>query len=165
MREIFGRAEYLREICSTDTYARDTGTRCMNLPSAKIVKKGAGELRHKATVKLFESGEYTLSAYLKTTGLTVTSGYKGAFLRVTANGTVYESRPALSSTADRGIGTFASGWERLSVCFPFEYGEDTSVAIELVVTRSRARCTGAVRRWKAGEWRTRSISLLMATSA
>ena len=75
--------------CSTDTYARDTGTRCMNLPSAKIVKKGAGELRHKATVKLFESGEYTLSAYLKTTGLTVTSGYKGAFLRVTANGTVY----------------------------------------------------------------------------
>ena len=83
-------------------------------------------------MKLFESGEYTLSAYLKTTGLTVTSGYKGAFLRVTANGIVYESRPALSSTADRGIGTFASGWERLSVCFPFEYGEDTSVAIELV---------------------------------
>ena len=120
------------KVCSTDTYARDTGTRCMNLPSAKIVKKGAGELRHKATVKLFESGEYTLSAYLKTTGLTVTSGYKGAFLRVTANGTVYESRPALSSTADRGVGTFASGWERLSVCFPFEYGEDTSVAIELV---------------------------------
>ena len=118
--------------CSTDTYARDTGTRCMNLPSAKIVKKGAGELKHKTTVKLFESGEYTLSAYLKTTGLTVTSGYKGAFLRVTANGIVYESRPALSSTADRGIGTFASGWERLSVCFPFEYGEDTSVAIELV---------------------------------
>ena len=55
--------------CSTDTYARDTGTRCMNLPSAKIVKKGAGELKHKTTVKLFESGEYTLSAYLKTTGL------------------------------------------------------------------------------------------------
>ena len=104
----------------------------MNLPSAKIVKKGAGELRHKATVKLFESGEYTLSAYLKTTGLTVTSGYKGAFLRVTANGTVYESRPALTSTAGAGVGTFASGWERLSVCFPFEYGEDTSVAIELV---------------------------------
>ena len=91
-----------------------------------------GEFRQKATVKLFESGDYTLSAYLKTTGLTVTSGYKGAFLQVTANGTVYESRPALSSTADRGIGTFASGWERLSVCFPFEYGEDTSVAIELV---------------------------------
>ena len=118
--------------CSTDTYARDTGTRCMNLPSAKIVKKGAGELKHKTTVKLFESGEYTLSAYLKTTGLTVTSGYKGAFLRVTANGTVYESRPALTSTAGAGVGTFASGWERLSVCFPFEYGEATSVAIELV---------------------------------
>ena len=118
--------------CSTDTYARDTGTRCMNLPSAKIVKKGAGELKHKATVKLFESGEYTLSAYLKTTGLTVTSGYKGAFLRVTANGTVYESRPALTSTAGAGVGTFASGWERLSVCFPFEYGEATSVSIELV---------------------------------
>ena len=43
-----------------------------------------------------------------------------------------ESRPAISSTADRGVGTFASGWERLSVCFPFVYGEDTSVAIELV---------------------------------
>ena len=83
-------------------------------------------------MKLFESGEYTLSAYLKTTGLTVTSGYKGAFLRVTANGIVYESRPALTSTAGAGVGTFASGWERLSVCFPFEYGESTSVAIELV---------------------------------
>ena len=83
-------------------------------------------------MKLFESGEYTLSAYLKTTGLTVTSGYKGAFLRVTANGIVYESRPALTSTAGAGVGTFASGWERLSVCFPFEYGEATSVAIELV---------------------------------
>ena len=30
------------------------------------------------------------------------------------------------------MGTFASGWERLSVCFPFEYGEATSVLVELV---------------------------------
>ena len=74
------------------------------MPSAKIVKKGTGELKNRITVKLFQSGEYTFSAYLKTSGLTVASGHKGAFLRATANGNVYtHSNKESFSPADKMI--------------------------------------------------------------
>ncbi len=59
-----------------------------------IEKKGPGELVKKIDAQLFESGYYTSSAFLKTTGLIVASGHKGAFLRVTSNGNIYESRAA-----------------------------------------------------------------------
>ncbi|MBR4428292.1 MAG: RHS repeat protein, partial [Clostridia bacterium] len=121
---------------SGDTRTFDTGVTCMGMPSAKLVKNGAGEFKERITAKLFGSGEYTLSAYLKTNGLTVPGGCKGAFLRVTANGNTYESRGALSATAGMGTGTFAEGWERLNVCFPFEYGTDVSVTAELVCDAS-----------------------------
>ena len=122
--------------CSSDTYTWVTGTLCMNMPTVRIVKNGLGEFIQRMTAQLSESGTYTLSAYLKTDGLTVADGYKGAFLRVSANGDTYESRPAISATSGIGAGTFAEGWERLSVCFPFTYGTDTSVTAELVCDAS-----------------------------
>ena len=125
----------------TKAYASDTSewkndTLCMSMPSRLVTKRGAGELKNSINASLFKSGTYTFSVYLKTTGLTVASGYQGAFLRVTANGNTYESRPAISSTEGIGTGTFAEGWERLHVSFPFTYGSDTGVTVELVCDAS-----------------------------
>ena len=121
---------------SSETISNDTTETCMSLPSVKLIKKGAGEFKQRISALLFKSGIYTLSAYIKTSGLTATSGYKGAFLRVTSNGNIYESRATLSSTMSKGRGTFAEGWERLSVCFPFTFGTDTSVTVDLVCDAS-----------------------------
>ncbi|MBQ3762844.1 MAG: RHS repeat protein [Clostridia bacterium] len=135
---------------SSESIANDTNETCMSLPSARLQKKGAGEFKQRITAQLFESGTYTLSAFIKTSGLTVASGYKGAFLRVTANGNVYESRAAVSSTAGKGVGTFAEGWERLSVSFPFVYGTDTSVTVDLVCDASAGTLNWACPQLEAG---------------
>ena len=121
---------------SSESIVNDTSVLCMSLPSAKLVKRAAGEFKQRITAQLFKSGTYTLSAFVKTTGLAIAGGYKGAFLRVTANGNTYESRPAISTTEGKGVGTFAEGWERLSVCFPFTCGTDTSVTVDLVCDAS-----------------------------
>ena len=117
---------------SSDACARNTGTRCMSLPVAKLVKGGAGELKLSANGQLYKSGTYTFSGYVNTTGITVPSGKKGTFLRVISNGNTYESRAVYESTSGKSNGTFASGWERMSVTFPFEYGTDTSVTVVFV---------------------------------
>ena len=124
---------------SSDKSEWKNDTPCMSMPGVLVTKKGVGELINSITASLFKSGTYTFSAYLKTDGLTVADGYKGAFLRVTANGNTYESRSAISSTAGKGIGTFAEGWERLSVCFPFTYGTDQAVTVALVCDASSGK--------------------------
>ena len=85
-----------------------------------MVKGGEGESVFATTAKLFETGvNYTFSAYIKTTGLTVSEGKKGAFIRVTDGENVYESEAIIENTAAREINTFANGWQRVYVTFPF----------------------------------------------
>jgi len=127
---------------SSDTYATDTTVRCLSVRSAKMVKKGAGELRSTSQAKLFNTGKYTFSAYVKTTGLTVPDGKKGAFLRVTIGDNVYESEGIKDDTSAREKNTFASGWERVYVTFPFTRPEGmdeltaSSVTVALVCDAS-----------------------------
>ena len=111
---------------SSDTCTEDKNIVCMTMRSAKVVKKGEGELTSSSYAKLFKTGKYTFSAYIKTTGLTVSSGKKGAFLRVTIGENVYESEAVKDDTTAREMSTFANGWERVYVTFPFTRPEGTA---------------------------------------
>ncbi len=142
---------------SSDTYALDSSVTCLAMKSAKVVKKGAGEFKSTSQAKLFKSGKYTFSAYVKTTGLTVPDGKKGAFLRVTIGENVYESEPVVSSTAAREMNTFAGGWERMYVTFPFTRPEDvdaltpSNVTVAIVCDASKGTAYFAAPQVESGE--------------
>ena len=105
---------------AADVFSLDDTNLCMSIRGAKMVKGGEGESVFATTAKLFETGvNYTFSAYIKTTGLTVSEGKKGAFIRVTDGENVYESEAIIENTAAREINTFANGWQRVYVTFPF----------------------------------------------
>ena len=141
----------------SDTYALDSSVTCLAMKSAKVVKKGAGEFKSTSQAKLFKSGKYTFSAYVKTTGLTVPDGKKGAFLRVTVGDNVYESEPVVSSTAAREMNTFAGGWERMYVTFPFTRPEGmdaitpSSVTVAIVCDASKGTAYFAAPQVESGE--------------
>ena len=62
---------------------------------------------------------YTFSAYVKTSGLTVPSGARGAYITAFPNGNTFVSRETISaSTVDSNANCFLSGWQRISVTFP-----------------------------------------------
>ena len=106
---------------AADVFSLDETNLCMSIRGAKMVKGGEGESVFATTAKLFETGvNYTFSAYIKTTGLTVSEGKKGAFIRVTDGENVYESEAIIENTAAREINTFANGWQRVYVTFPFD---------------------------------------------
>ena len=105
---------------TADVFSLDNANRCMSIRGAKMVKGGEGESVFSTIAKLFETGlNYTFSAYIKTTGLTVSEGKKGAFIRVTDGENVYESEAVVESTAAREINTFADGWQRVYVIVIF----------------------------------------------
>ena len=105
---------------AADVFSLDDTNLCMSIRGAKMVKGGEGESVFATTAKLFETGvNYTFSAYIKTTGLTVSEGKKGAFIRVTDGENVYESEAIIENTAASEINTFANGWQRVYVTFPF----------------------------------------------
>ena len=106
---------------AADVFSLDDTNLCMSIRGAKMVKGGEGESVFATTAKLFETGvNYTFSAYIKTTGLTVSEGKKGAFIRVTDGEHVYESEAIIENTGAREINTFANGWQRVYVTFPFD---------------------------------------------
>ena len=109
-----------------------TNVTCLSMSSSKFVVAASGEMVSSISVPLQQSGPYTFSAYVKTTGVTG----NGAFLRVVANGTTYESRKVTTSTADMSGGPAADGWDRPSITFDFTYGSATSVTAALVVSGS-----------------------------
>ena len=84
---------------AADVFSLDDTNLCMSIRGAKMVKGGEGESVFATTAKLFETGvNYTFSAYIKTTGLTVSEGKKGAFIRVTDGEHVYESEAIIENT-------------------------------------------------------------------
>jgi len=141
----------------SDTYSIDSSVTCLAMRSAKLVKRGAGEFKSTSQAKLFKSGKYTFSVYVKTTGLTVPDGKKGAFLRVTIGDSVYESEPVVSSTAAREMNTFAGGWERMYVTFPFTRPEGmdaltpSNVTVAIVCDASKGTAYFAAPQVESGE--------------
>ena len=104
---------------TSDVLSIDSSTKCFGLHSAKIVKGGEGTSSHIGSAIVYESGMYTFSAYVKTSGLTVPSGARGAFITAFPNGNTFVSRETISaSTVDSNANCFLSGWQRISVTFP-----------------------------------------------
>ena len=116
-----------------ETFSRTTATgyTCLSMASSQVTKTISGESTYRSYAPLQWDGTYTLSAYVKTDGITGS----GAFLRAVANGQKYESRKISTSTAELSGGPMADGWERISVTFPFAYGtSDNFVQVSLVVS-------------------------------
>jgi len=121
---------------AADKFALDESNLCMSIRGARMIKGGEGESVFSTTAALFEPGLYTFSAYIKTTGLTVSSGKKGAFIRVTNYENIHESEAVVESTAAHEINTFADGWQRVYVTFPFLGTPGTTVNVSLVCDAS-----------------------------
>ena len=98
------------------TATRDTATTCMSAPSAKLVKTSGGEAKFRQQVTLQANASYTLSAYVKTSGLT---GGLGAYLRLSKVSNVLDnvSSETLTGSTDAAIGNEmpTDGWERVRV--------------------------------------------------
>ena len=121
---------------AADKFALDESNLCMSIRGARMIKGGEGESVFSTTAALFEPGLYTFSAYIKTTGLTVSSGKKGAFIRVTNYENIHESEAVVESTAAHEINTFADGWQRVYVTFPFMGTPGSTVTVSLVCDAS-----------------------------
>lgn len=110
---------------SSGTAAKDTTNTCLNVPSAKLTANG-GESMYRQTVTLEGRKKYTLSAYLKCSGVTG----NGAFVRLTKTNNASEKAQstALTGTTDAALGNgmAADGWER--VCVTIDRTAETSSA-------------------------------------
>ena len=98
------------------TATKDTSASCLNCASVKLNKTGAGEVIYRQQVALEAGTPFTLSAYVKTDGLT--GG--GAFLRikpVTAGAFTAVTSDELTGTTDAAVGNElpTDGWERIRV--------------------------------------------------
>ena len=105
---------------SGDSAGPDTATLCLNMATMYLHKAAAGgETKYQQTVTLEGGKDYSLSAYVKTSGVTGT----GAFMRIRP---VSSSTGALTTTSEMVTGTTAAatgnelptdGWERLHMVY------------------------------------------------
>ena len=105
---------------SGDSAGPDTATLCLNMATMYLHKAAAGgETLYRQTVTLEGGKEYSLSAYVKTSGVTGT----GAFMRIRP---VSSSTGAPATTSEMVTGTTAAatgnelptdGWERLHMVY------------------------------------------------
>ena len=114
--------------CDADTVQQDTDVRCLNMPSVKIVKGGAGETSHRLNAEISAAGEYTFSAYVKNDAQ-LASG--GLFVRIRSGENVYSSRAVTGATTSFNTDSAADGWDRIYVSAHLPAGE---VSVELVST-------------------------------
>ncbi|MBE5808551.1 MAG: DNRLRE domain-containing protein, partial [Clostridiales bacterium] len=92
---------------ASGTGSRDTGVRCLGMPSWQTT----GSAAINQLIPVTRSGPYTFSVYVKTTGLTGT----GACCKLSVNGVTTASTLITESTADASNGPGAEGWERVFV--------------------------------------------------
>lgn len=114
---------------SSDTVAKNTSTRCLNMPSVKFSTNSTNETKYSMSVNIPTAGVYTFSAYVKT-AQTFTSG--GLFLRVTGTGTT-ASRIITAPTDALNSDSSASGWERLFMTVTLPAG---AVTVQFVCSGS-----------------------------
>ena len=127
-----------------DTAARDTGTRCLGMPSVKLAKGAAAETLYWQEAPVAEPGDYTFSAYVKADGLT--GG--GAFARLKVGETACESIPVTGSTVGSSCGPNAEGWERVQVTA--HIAEAGAVRLELACDASAGTAWFACPQLEAG---------------